>query len=57
MQNLCGLRELCGDAHPAAHDMSPSFALLSPWPIRRTTGWVKRVHEPLTAKELDEIRT
>mgnify|MGYP001826554308 CR=1 FL=1 len=38
-----------------SEDKAPS--LLSPWPIRRTPGWVERVNEPLTAKELAEIRT
>jgi putative transposase len=36
-------------------DKNPS--LLSPWPIRRTPGWIDRVHEPLTDKELARIRT
>lgn len=31
--------------------------LLSPWPIRRTPGWTKRVNDPLTSKELEAIRT
>jgi putative transposase len=30
--------------------------LLSPWPIRRTPGWLERVNEPLTQKELQAIR-
>ena len=30
--------------------------LLSPWPMRRPPGWIKRVNEPLTKKELESIR-
>jgi putative transposase len=30
--------------------------LLSPWPMRRTPGWIERVNESLTAKELKAIR-
>jgi putative transposase len=37
------------------NDKDPS--LLSTWPLRRTAGWVARVNEPLTEKELSAIRT
>ncbi len=36
-------------------DKAPS--LLSPWPIRRTTGWIERVNAALGSKELAAIRT
>ena len=29
---------------------------LSPWPIRRSPGWVERVNQALTKKELDALR-
>jgi putative transposase len=35
----------------------PEPALLSPWPISRSPGWVERVNTPLTASELTAIRT
>jgi len=31
--------------------------ILSPWPIPRLRNWVKRVNEPLSAKELETMRT
>lgn len=34
----------------------PKPALLSPWPIARPSRWVERVNQPLTDKELAEIR-
>jgi putative transposase len=32
-------------------------ALLSDWPVTRPRHWVKLVNEPMTAKELDAVRT
>ena len=34
----------------------PDPKLLSPWPIPRLPGWVKRVNEPLSQAELDAVR-
>ncbi|OYP31620.1 transposase [Rhodopirellula sp. MGV] len=34
----------------------PNPKLLSPWPIRRPPGWLKRVNTPLEDNERDQIR-
>lgn len=34
----------------------PDPQLLSPWPLARLPGWVRRVNEPLSASELDAVR-
>ena len=36
--------------------VEPEPALLSPWPIRRSPGWLKRVNTPLADQELQAIR-
>ncbi len=36
---------------------APDPQLLSRWPIRRSPGWVTRVNEPLTKRELERTRT
>ena len=35
----------------------PEPNLLSPWPLPRSANWVERVNEPMTAQELDALRT
>lgn len=35
----------------------PLPRVLSPWPIPRLPGWIKRVNEPHSEKELEAIRT
>ena len=34
----------------------PEPKLLSPWPIRRSTDWVRHVNRALSARALDEVR-
>ena len=34
----------------------PKPALLSPWPLSRPRGWIERVNQPLTEKELTAVR-
>ena len=36
--------------------VEPAPALLSPWPIPRSPNWVARVNEPLTDRELADLR-
>jgi len=35
----------------------PEPKLLAPWPIARSPNWIQRVHQPLTARELEAVRT
>ena len=35
----------------------PEPRILSPWPIARTPKWIERVNQPLSEKELADIRT
>jgi putative transposase len=35
----------------------PEPRILSPWPIARTPNWIERVNQPLSEKELADIRT
>jgi len=37
-------------------DPEPKPALLSSWPVSRPRGWVERVNQPLTEKELAAVR-
>lgn len=34
----------------------PDPKLLSPWPIPRSSGWTRRVNEPMSESELDAVR-
>jgi putative transposase len=34
----------------------PAPCLLAPWPLPRLRGWVRRVNEPLSKKELEAVR-
>ena len=36
--------------------VEPAGALLSPWPIPRSPHWVAKVNEPLTDRELADLR-
>jgi len=35
----------------------PLPKLLAPWPIARSPNWIERVNQPLSEKELSEVRT
>ena len=39
------------------HREDAANALLSPWPVDRPTDWIGQVNQPLTARELEHIRT
>lgn len=45
-----------GSLHRWCSKAEPEPSLLATWPIARMPNWVRRVNEPLEAKELDQIR-